>query len=75
MAVKIRLSRIGKKKLPYYRVVVSDIHNKRDGRQIEIIGTYTTITNPPIVKIKKDRVDYWLSHGAQLSDTVRHLLQ
>lgn len=74
MSVKIRLSRFGKRKQPFYRIVVCDSRVKREGRFIEIVGTYNPMTNPSSVEIKKDRADYWLSKGAQVSDTVRHLL-
>lgn len=74
MAAKIRLSRIGKRGQAEYRIVVTDRHKKRDGRHIEIVGTYNPGTNPPTVHLKQERITYWKEKGAQLSDTVRNLL-
>jgi small subunit ribosomal protein S16 len=73
--VKIRLRRMGKKKQPSYRVVVADSRAPRDGRFIESIGFYDPGTEPPTVKIKEDRALYWLSQGAQPTDTVVRLLR
>ncbi len=73
--VKIRLRRMGKKKQPSYRVVVTDSRAPRDGRFIEIIGFYNPRTNPPTVQIKEDRALYWLSQGAQPTDAVARLLK
>lgn len=74
MAVKIRLKRVGKKKQPYYRVVVADVRSPRDGRFIEEIGTYDPHTQPSTFKIDAERVKYWLETGAQTTETVRKLL-
>ena len=74
MAVKIRLKRVGKKKQPYYRVVVADIRSPRDGRFIEEIGTYNPHTQPSTFKVDAERVKYWLGTGAQPTETVRKLL-
>lgn len=74
MAVKIRLKRIGAKKSPFYRVVVSDSRSPRDGRFVEEIGTYNPLTEPAQIAIKEDRAIYWLQTGAQPSDSARHLL-
>jgi small subunit ribosomal protein S16 len=71
----IRLARIGKKKQPFYRVVVTEKTRPRNGRFVEIIGTYDPLRNPAAVKIDGERVKYWLSKGAQPSDTVRSLLR
>ncbi len=71
----IRLSRIGKKKHPFYRVVVTEKTRPRNGRFVEIVGTYDPQKKPAAVKIDSDRVQYWLSKGAQPSDTVRSLLR
>ena len=71
----IRLSRIGKKKHPFYRVVVTEKTRPRNGRFVEIVGTYDPQRNPAAVKIDSERVQYWLSKGAQPSDTVRSLLR
>jgi small subunit ribosomal protein S16 len=71
----IRLSRIGKKKQPAYRVVVIEKTRPRDGRFVEIVGTYDPLKNPAIVKLNAERVKYWLGCGAQPSDTVRSFLR
>jgi small subunit ribosomal protein S16 len=71
----IRLSRIGKKKHPFYRIVVTEKTRPRNGRFVEIVGTYDPSKKPSLVQMKKDRVDYWLSKGAQPSDTVRSFLR
>lgn len=73
--VKLRLQRHGAKKRPFYRVVATDSRNARDGRFIEVIGTYNPISVPEKVDLKHDRIEYWVSHGAQMSDTVRSLLK
>ena len=74
MAVKIRLKRMGAKKAPFYRVVVSDSRSPRDGRFIEEIGTYNPLTDPAQINIKEERALYWLRTGAQPSDSARNLL-
>ncbi len=74
MAVRIRLRRMGRKKRPYYRIVVADSRSPRDGRFIETVGTYNPLTEPFQVEVKEDRVIYWLKNGAQPSQTVRSLL-
>lgn len=73
--LRIRLTRVGKKRQPYYRVVVADVEAKRDGRIVENIGHYTALTDPITFKIKEERALYWLSVGAQPSDAVRRLLE
>lgn len=73
--VKIRLKRQGAKKAPFYRVVVADSRSPRDGRNIEEIGTYDPMTKPATVKIDMERAKYWISCGAQPTDTVRGLLK
>jgi len=75
MPVKIRLTRIGAKKSPFYRVIVADSEAPRDGRFIEAIGTYDPRSKPAEVKIKQDRLDLWLGRGAQPTDTVRSLIK
>ncbi len=74
MAVKIRLKRVGAKKSPSYRVVVTDSRSPRDGRFIEEIGYYDPTREPALVKLKEDRVRDWLAKGAQPSETVKALL-
>ncbi len=71
----IRLSRFGKKKKPFYRVVVTDKRRPRDGRFVEIVGTYDPRKQPAEVRLDAERVKYWLGCGAQPSDTVRSLLR
>ena len=71
----IRLSRIGKKKHPFYRVVVTEKTRPRNGRFVEIVGTYDPQKKPTAVQIDAERVQYWLGKGAQPSDTVRSLLR
>ena len=71
----IRLARIGKKKHPYYRVVVTEKTRPRNGRFVEVVGTYDPLKKPAAVQINNDRVQYWLGKGAQPSDTVRSLIR
>lgn len=73
--VVIRLARHGAKKAPVYRVVATDSRNRRDGRFIEILGTYTPSGTKKGVVLKLDRVDHWLGFGAQPSDTVSRLIK
>ena len=74
MAVKLRLLRMGAKKAPFYRIVAADSRAPRDGRFIELLGTYDPRTNPAKVTIKEEEVLKWLHNGAQPSDTVKNLL-
>ncbi len=71
----IRLARIGKKKHPFYRVVVTEKARPRNGRFVEIVGTYDPLKKPAAIELDRDRVDYWLAKGAQPSDTVRSFLR
>ena len=73
--VKIRLRRVGKKKAPFYRVVVADSRYPRDGRFIEEIGTYDPMAEPSAVKIDAERAKKWIANGAQPTDTVRVLFK
>lgn len=66
----IRLARVGARKQPYYRIVVIDKASARNGRSVEVVGTYNPRTNPASVELKRDRVDHWVSKGAQLSEIV-----
>ena len=75
MAVKIRLKRMGMKKMPFYRIVVADSRSPRDGRFIEEIGYYDPRQNPAEIKVDNDAVKKWLGNGAQPTDTVRFLLK
>jgi len=70
----IRLSRRGARKQPYYRIVVIEKDRARDGRSVEVVGTYNPRTNPASVKLKRERIEYWTSKGAQLSDRVKKLV-
>ena len=73
MAVRIRLQRFGAKKRPYYRIVSADSRAKRDGRYLEQVGTYDPMQSPHKITFKEDRMEYWMSVGAQPSDTVASL--
>ena len=75
MAVKLRLTRMGKTKQPTYRVVAIDSRTKRDGEYIELIGTYNPLTKPAIVKLNEEVALKWLGQGAIPSDTVRNLFK
>ena len=75
MAVRIRLTRLGDKKSPFYRVVVADSRVARDGKYIEQIGTYNPLTNPAEVKIDVELAKKWLANGAQPTETTKSLLQ
>lgn len=74
MAVKIRLTRLGDKKSPFYRVVVTDSRKARDGEYIEKLGTYNPLTTPAEVKLNVERAQYWLNTGAQPTETARTIL-
>ena len=74
MAVKIRLTRMGSKKKPCYRINVADSRSPRDGRFIETVGTYNPLVAENQVTLKEDRILEWLGNGAQPSDTVRNIL-
>jgi small subunit ribosomal protein S16 len=71
----IRLSRIGKKKKPFYRVVVIERTRPRDGRVVDAVGTYDPLKKPAEIKLDADRVKHWLGKGAQPSDTVRSFIK
>lgn len=75
MAVKIRLTRQGGKKKPFYRIVVADSEAPRDGSFIEMVGTYNPMNNPAKVELKNDRIAFWLSQGATPTDTVKQLIK
>jgi small subunit ribosomal protein S16 len=74
VAVTIRLRREGSSKRPRYRVVVADSRSPRDGRFIDVIGHYNPVTQPPTVKIDRDKASAWISKGAQPSNTVKKLI-
>ncbi|MDI6402183.1 30S ribosomal protein S16 [Balneolaceae bacterium ANBcel3] len=73
--VRIRLQRHGRKKLPYYHIVVADVRSKRDGRIIEDLGRFSPTQEPNLVQLKEDRVVYWVKNGAQASNAVRTILK
>ena len=75
MAVKLRLRRMGKKKQPIYKIVVADARSPRDGKFLEALGLYNPLTNPHTVDVKEERILYWLSKGAQPTNTVKSLLR
>jgi small subunit ribosomal protein S16 len=75
MAVKIRLTRLGDKGSPFYRVVASDSKSPRDGKFLEVIGTYNPLTQPPEIKIDKDLAKRWLDNGAIPTATVKKILE
>ena len=72
--LSIRLARVGAKKKPHYRVVVIEKERARNGRPVEIVGTYNPRTTPASVELKRDRIDYWRSKGAQVSARVGKIL-
>ena len=74
MAVKIRLTRMGDKKAPFYRVIVADSRAPRDGKFIDIIGTYNPLTDPAQINIDKEKAEKWLKNGATPTDTAKQLL-
>lgn len=74
MAVKMRLTRMGDKKAPFYRIVVADSRVARDAKYIDLIGTYNPITNPEEVKIDVEKAQQWIKNGAQPTETVKALL-
>jgi small subunit ribosomal protein S16 len=75
MAVKLRLTRVGSKKNPIYRVVAADSRSPRDGKFIEIVGRYNPQTEPSLIELDDEKVRGWLAKGAQPSDTVARLLK
>ena len=75
MSVRVRLTRVGSKKNPIWRVVVADQRSPRDGRVIETIGRYNPQTQPSEIVIDEERAKHWLEHGAQPSETVATLLR
>ena len=75
MAVKVRLTRMGSKKRPFYRIVAIDGEKRRDGRALEFLGYYNPMVDPAEIKVDKEKVDQWVEKGAIVSDTVRSLLK
>ena len=75
MSVKIRLARHGGKKRPFYRIVAADIENPRDGRFLEILGTYNPLKDPAEVTLQAERIQYWLDQGALPTHTVNNIFK
>ncbi|HLM36342.1 MAG TPA: 30S ribosomal protein S16 [Gaiellaceae bacterium] len=75
MAVKLRLTRVGSKKNPVYRIVAADARSPRDGKFLEIVGRYNPQTDPSTIDFDEERIRHWLSKGAQPSNTVQRLLK
>jgi small subunit ribosomal protein S16 len=75
VAVVLRLTRLGKHKSPVYRIVAADKQAKRDGRFLQVVGTYNTLNNPARITIKEDLVKKWMENGAQPSDVVRSIIK
>ena len=73
--LSIRMTRLGAKKRPFYRIIVTERDAKRDGRFVEIVGYYDPIAQPPVIKIDTTRYDYWVEHGAKPTDSVRRCLR
>ena len=73
--LSIRLTRLGAKKRPFYRVIVAEKRSKRDGRFVEMLGYYDPCRNPADVKLDRERLDYWIQRGAQPTETVRSLMK
>lgn len=73
--VKIRLQRAGKKKAPFYHIVVADSKSPRDGKIIELLGTYDPMTEPSTIKLDMEKVEKWLKNGAKPTDTVKTLIE
>lgn len=73
--VKIRLQRAGKKKNPFYHIVVADSKSPRDGKIIEQIGTYDPMSEPSVLKLDNEKVEKWLKNGAKPTETVKHLIE
>ena len=71
----IRLARFGAKKKPFYRVVVIEKERARNGRNLEVVGHYNPLSKPAAVVLKHERVEYWIKNGAQMSDTVKRLVE
>jgi small subunit ribosomal protein S16 len=70
----IRLKRVGARKQPQYRVVVIEKERARDGRPVEVVGIYNPRTNPASIELKRERIDYWVSKGAKMSDRVSKIV-
>jgi small subunit ribosomal protein S16 len=74
MAVRIRLTRLGRKKKPFYRIIVADSENKRDGKFLDIVGTYDPLQNPAAITINNEKLQEWIGKGALPTTTVKSLI-
>jgi small subunit ribosomal protein S16 len=75
MAVRIRLTRFGRKKKPFYRIIVADSESKRDGKFLDVIGTYDPLKDPALININNDKLQDWLGRGALPTTTVKSLIK
>ena len=75
MAVRIRLTRLGRKKQPFYRIIVADIESKRDGKFLDVVGTYDPLQDPAVIKIDNNKLEDWMSKGALPTTTVKSLIK
>lgn len=75
MAVRIRLTRLGRKKKPFYRIIVADSENKRDGKFLEVIGTYDPLQDPAVITIDNTKLQNWMGRGALPTTTVKSLIK
>jgi len=75
MAVRIRLTRMGTKKRPFYRIVAADSEAPRDGKFLEILGSYDPMKDPAVIKVHEDKLEHWLGKGALVSESARALLR
>jgi small subunit ribosomal protein S16 len=75
MAVRIRLTRLGRKKQPFYRIIVADSESKRDGKFLDIVGTYDPLQDPVVIKLDNSKIADWMSKGALPTTTVKSLLK
>jgi small subunit ribosomal protein S16 len=74
MAVRIRLTRLGKKKKPFYRIIVADSESKRDGKFLDVVGTYDPLQNPAAITVNNEKLQEWIGKGALPTTTVKSLL-
>ena len=75
MSVMLRMSRLGKKRVPFYRIIATDRENKRDGRFLQVVGTYNPMTNPPVANLKEDLIKKWVEVGAKPTRIVADLIE
>ena len=74
MAVRIRLTRLGRKKKPFYRIIVADSESKRDGKFLDVVGTYDPLQNPAVITINAEKLQEWIGKGALPTTTVKSLI-